>query len=124
MNRKELDELVAHYRLTPHQVERAMALAHARPTALEASRFASRALLLAGVMSLAAGIVFFIAANWSELRVVGRFVLTEALFLITLALALWRPPKQAVGRYASLGAFMLVGTLLALFGQTYQTGAN
>jgi uncharacterized membrane protein len=124
MNRKELDELIEHYQLTAHQVERALALAHARPTAPETSRFAIRTLLLSGVLSLAAGIVFFIAANWSELRIVGRFVLTEALLLVTLMLALWQPPPRPLGRYALFGAFMLVGALLALFGQTYQTGAN
>ena len=124
MNRKDLDELIAHYQLTPHQVERTLALAHARPGATERSRFAIQTLLLAGVLSLIAGIVFFVAANWSELRIVGRFILTESLLLVTLILALWRPPPRQVGRYASFGAFMLVGTLLALFGQTYQTGAN
>jgi len=124
MNRKELDEVIAHYQLAPHQVERALALEHARPTAPETARFALRTLLLSGVLSLAAGVVFFVAANWSELRIVGRFVLTEALLLITVGLGLWRPPPQPVGRYALLGAFMMVGTLLALFGQTYQTGAN
>lgn len=124
MNRKDLDALVAHYQLPPHQVERTLALAHARPTAPERSRFAIQTLSLSGVSSLAAGIVFFVAANWSELRIVGRFVLSEALLLVTLGLALWRPPPQPVGRYALFAAFMIVGTLLALFGQTYQTGAN
>jgi uncharacterized membrane protein len=124
MNRKELDELFAHYQLTPPQAERALTLARARPTPPETSRFTIRALLLAGVLSLAAGIVFFVAANWSELRIVGRFVLLEALLLVAVVLALWRPPGQAFGRYALLCAFMITGALLALFGQTYQTGAN
>jgi uncharacterized membrane protein len=124
MNRKELDRLVAHYQLTPPQTERTLTLAQARPTPSETLRFAHRALMLAGVLSLAAGIVFFVAANWSELRILGRFVLLEALLLATLILAFWRPPPQAAGRYALLAGFMIVGALLALFGQTYQTGAN
>jgi uncharacterized membrane protein len=124
MNRTELDGLVAHYRLSPPQVERALALAGARPTPPETTQFVIRALLLAGVLSLAAGVVFFIAANWHELRVIGRFVLVEALIALSVGLAFWRPPPRAIGRYALLAAFLMVGALLALFGQTYQTGAN
>ena len=124
MNRRELDELVAHYQLAPLQVERTLAIARARPTSREAAQFATRALLLAGVLSLAAGIVFLVAANWSELRIIGRFVLLEALLAVALALAYWRPPPRPLGQYALLAAFMLAGALLALFGQTYQTGAN
>jgi uncharacterized membrane protein len=124
MNRKELDQLVAHYQLTPTQIERTLALAHARPAPSETSRFAHLTLMLAGVSSLAAGVVFFVAANWSELRIVGRFVLLEALLLAALMLAFWRPPPHSTGRYALLAAFVIAGALLALFGQTYQTGAD
>jgi uncharacterized membrane protein len=124
MNRRELDELVAHHELTPSQVERTLAIARAKPTPSEVTQFLSRALLLAGVLSLAAGVVFLVAANWSELRIIGRFVLLEALLALTLALAFWRPPPRPIGHYALLAAFIIVGALLALFGQTYQTGAN
>jgi uncharacterized membrane protein len=68
--------------------------------------------------------VFFVAANWDGLRVTGRFALFEALLVVSLALALWQPPPRAVGRYALLAGFVTTGALLALFGQTYQTGAN
>lgn len=124
MNRTELDGLIAHYKLSPAQVERTLTVAGARPTPPETMQFVARALLLVGVLSLAAGIVFFIAANWHELRVIGRFVLVEALLVVSVGLAFWRPPPRPIGRYALLGAFMMVGALLALFGQTYQTGAN
>jgi uncharacterized membrane protein len=124
MNRRELDELVTHYQLAPQQIERTLAAARAKPSSPETVRFLTRALLLAGVLSLAAGIVFFVAANWQELRPIGRFMLLEALLGTALALAFLRPPPQPVGRYGLLAGFMTVGALLALFGQTYQTGAN
>ncbi len=124
MNRKELDAFVEHHRLSAANVDLTLTLARARPTPAETSRFALRALMLAGIISLAAGVVFFVAANWAELRVVGRFALLELLLLASLVLALFRPPPQALGRYALLGAFVTTGALLALFGQTYQTGAD
>ncbi len=115
---------MAHHHLGPSEVELALTLAHARPIPADTSRFLIRALLLAGVLSLAAGLVFFVAANWNALRVTGRFALLEGLFIGSIAVALWRPPPFATGRYALLAGFITIGALLALFGQTYQTGAN
>jgi uncharacterized membrane protein len=124
MNRKELDAFVAHYGLAPADVAVALELASARPSTSDLARFAVRLLKLAGVLSLAAGLVFFVAANWEALAVLGRFVLVEAVLVLSVAIALWRPPPDALGRYALLLAFIATGALLALFGQTYQTGAD
>jgi uncharacterized membrane protein len=124
MNRYELDALIAHYKLDAAAANEALEASHARPTRAELIRFAVRLLQLAGVLSLAAGIVFFIAANWDDFEVLGRFVLVEALLVVAVAIALWKPPPAAAGKYALLMAFILTGVLLALFGQTYQTGAD
>lgn len=124
MNRKELDAFAAHYGLSTDAVEAALSLADARPTRADVERFGVRVLHLAGVLSIAAGVVFFVAANWAALGVFGRFALVEGALVATVALALWRPPPQAVGRYALLLAFIVTGALFALFGQTYQTGAD
>jgi hypothetical protein len=124
MNRKELDALVVHYALAPAEVAVALELAGARPAAADLKRFAVRLLRLAGVLSLAAGLVFFIAANWQALAVLGRFALVEAALVLSVGVVLWRPPPIALGRYALLLAFVATGASLALFGQTYQTGAD
>lgn len=124
MNRKELDAFVEHHQLSASNVDLALTLARARPTQSETHRFAIRVLLLAGILSLAAGVVFFVAANWDVLRVAGRFALLEVLIVVSVVLALLRPPPRATGRYALLTAFVTTGALLALFGQTYQTGAD
>lgn len=124
MNRNQLDALAAHHRLSPEAIETMLVLACARPDATELDGFVGKLLKLAGVLSLAAGLVFFVAANWSAFPVAGRFALVEAAFALSVGLALWRPPPHALGRYALLGAFVAAGALLALFGQTYQTGAD
>jgi uncharacterized membrane protein len=124
MNRKELDAFVQQHALSPAATAAAFELVEARPSAAEATRFYWRLLFLSGVLSLGAGLVFFIAANWEVLAVLGRFALVQAAFLVAIAAALWRPPPHAVGRAALLFAFIAAGALLALFGQTYQTGAD
>jgi uncharacterized membrane protein len=124
MNRKELDAFAAHHRLSRTSIEAAFELANAQPSAADRQRFALRLLRLAGVLSLGAGIVFFIAANWDALAVMGRFALLQTALVLCVAGAIWQPPPQALGRYAVLLAFIVTGGVLALFGQTYQTGAD
>jgi len=124
MDRKVFDGLAGHHGLTADGVEQMLDLAEARPSRSDVERFLVRVLHLAGVLSIAAGVVFFVASNWSALAVFGRFALVEALLVAAVGLALWRPPPEAVGRYALLFAFVVTGALFALYGQTYQTGAD
>lgn len=105
-------------------VEALLAAAGARPSPAEDRALARRALALSGVLSLCAGVVFFVAANWDALGRFGRFGLVQALLAAAAAIAVWRPPPHPAGRLGLLGAFVLAGALLALVGQTYQTGAD
>jgi uncharacterized membrane protein len=122
--RDELDRLAQFYALTPDGTETLLEVSRARPSRAEGLHFLARCCKLAGVLSLAAGVVFFVAANWSRIAVFGRFALLELLLIVFAALAVTRPPPRFVGRGALLLAFVTAGALLALFGQTYQTGAD
>lgn len=124
MNRKALDAFAAHFGLSQEAVVSALALAGARPSRTDLARFGVRLLYLAGVLSCAAGLVFWVAANWSLFGVLGRFALVQGVLVAAVGLAMWRPPPRALGRYALLMAFITTGALFALFGQTYQTGAD
>ena len=94
------------------------------PTAAEWRAFAAWLLHAAGQGGLGAGIVFFVAANWQAWGLLGRFGLLQAGLLICIAAALWRPPPRRIGQAALLLATLFTGALLALFGQSYQTGAD
>jgi len=124
VNRKELDAFAAHYGLSTSAVASALALTDARPTGADVRRFGVRVLHLAGVLSIAAGVVFFVAANWAALGIFGRFALVQGALVVSVGVALWRPPPKPAGQYALLLAFIVTGALFALFGQTYQTGAD
>lgn len=87
-------------------------------------RFLAQGLRGAGLGAVCAGVLFFVAANWQDYGVLGRFVLLQSALLMSAALALWRPPPQPQGQAALLLATLLTGGLLALFGQSYQTGAD
>lgn len=124
MNRNALDALAARHRLSAEAIDTALTVTNARPKPAELARFCARMARIAGVLSTAAGLVFFVAANWDAITIFARFALVQAALVATVGLALWRPPPQTLGRYALLAAFITTGALLALFGQTYQTGAD
>lgn len=124
LKRSELDGLAESCSLTATKVEALLELADARPSRAEGIRFLGSCLRIAGVLSLAAGLVFFVAANWSEIAVFGRFALVELVLVACAVLAFVKPPPHFVGRGATFLAFIATGALLALFGQTYQTGAD
>jgi uncharacterized membrane protein len=124
LKRSELDELAGHFALDESGVDTLLEVAGARPGREANLQFLARMLRLGGVLSLAAGLVFFVAANWSRFAVFGRFALVELLLVGGVIAALLRPPPAPLGRAALFLAFVATGALLALFGQTYQTGAD
>jgi len=124
LKRGELDALAQAYSLNPAATEAMLDLAGVRPTRAAGLEFISRCLRYGGVLSLAAALVFFVAANWSKFAVFGRFALLEIVLVALVVLALFKPPPRFVGRGALFLAFITTGALLALFGQTYQTGAD
>lgn len=122
--RAELDRLAGQYSLAEAGVETLLEVAGARPSRAAGLHFLSRMLRIGGLLSLAASVVFFVAANWSRIAVFGRFALLELVFATAIVVALLRPPPAIVGRAAMFLAFVVTGALLALVGQTYQTGAD
>ncbi len=124
MKRSELDHLAKFHSLDEQGIESLLAIAEARPGRAEGRLFLATCLRIGGLLSLSAGLVFFIAANWSRIAIFGRFALVEAVLVACGALAFWKPPPAGVGRGALFLAFISTGALLALFGQTYQTGAD
>ena len=104
-------------------IERAVELATSTPDAKEWNTFLSRTLALLGSVLLLAGAICAVAYNWTEIGRFGKFALIEAAIIIA-ALMGWRLLPRLPGRLALFGASVLVGPLLAVYGQTYQTGAD
>ena len=94
------------------------------PSAAQWRAFWQTALQSAGIISLSAGAIFFLAANWQHMSRWQRFGLFEALFLACAVLAWFKPASHVVGALGLSGLTVLTGVLFGLFGQTFQTGAN
>ncbi len=92
-----------------------------RPSDQRLTRGLTRGLVLVAALLLGSGLIFWIAANWSEWSRGARLGLIQFALLAAVAAAcLW----PAVRNAALLGAILALGGLLAFIGQTYQTGAD
>ena len=92
--------------------------------------FFDKALLIIGTVALVLSLVFFIAYNWQNIGKMGKFALVEGALVITIALYValsfrqLRQRFQLIRQLLLLIASIITGSLLALFGQVYQTGAD
>jgi uncharacterized membrane protein len=122
--RSDILDWVDQGRLAPEKQREALALAGVLPTATDWRRFLDAFLAFLGVGLLAAGVIFFFAFNWQDLGRYAKFALVELPILAALFL-LWRAGVDGLaGKATLLFAALMAGALLALVGQTYQTGAD
>ena len=109
--------------LTDAAVTRGVALAVETPSPSEWRTFLSRALAMLGAVLALAGVVCFVAYNWDRIGRFGKFALLELAIIGAVVLA-WRKLPKLSGEIALFAAAVLIGPLFALYGQTYQTGAD
>jgi uncharacterized membrane protein len=104
--------------------QEALRLAGVAPDSAAWRVFLDRLLVVSGVLLVAVGLIFFVAFNWQELGRFAKFGLLEAMVLLPTAYALVAGISTVRAQAALLFAVLALGGLLALTGQTYQTGAD
>lgn len=104
-------------------VTRAVQLAVGTPPRSAWRDFLAAALALLGGALVLAGVVCFVAFNWTRIGRYGKFALVE-LAIVAAVLVAWKKLPALSGRISLFGGAVLVGPLLAIYGQTYQTGAD
>lgn len=119
-----LHALAAEGLLSPAALERALALTGRRPSVDTWYGFARVQLILLGTALAAVGAVFFVAANWEAIGPRTRMGLLAALMAGCTLAGGWIGLSRLSGRAAALAGGLLAGPLLALVGQTYQSGAD
>lgn len=98
--------------------------ARAEPGLADWHRWLDHALLALGTVLLCAGVIVFFAFNWQDLHKFSKFAVLAGAVSLLAVFAWFRPPGDMAGRAALGGAQVLAGVLLAVIGQTYQTGAD
>ena len=106
------------------KLPQALQLLDTLPSRSDWRRFLDKLLLALGTLLAVSGVIFFFAYNWDEMGRFSRFALVQGLIVLTLAGVWYLDLEKITGKVALLAAGVLVGVLLALVGQTYQTGAD
>lgn len=123
-NHANVHEIALELGLDESAYRRALALARLSPGRSEWRRYIDHFLTAVGALLIVAGITAFFAWNWADLGHMTKFGLIQFGIAAT-ALVAWRLGIDSIGGRASLFASaFLVGVLLAVFGQIYQTGAD
>lgn len=117
-------QIAGQLRLDEGAFTRALALSGAVPDRGAFAQAASRFLMLAGTALIVAGVAAFFAFNWAELHRLAKFALIEGGIVAAVFLAWRQGLDRLAGQAALFGASFLTGVLLAVYGQTYQTGAD
>lgn len=78
--------------------------------------------LLGGVGLLIAGVVYIVAFNWSGLGRFSQLSIGVMPFLLAVLVGAWR--ADPVGQVGFAAAAFLVGPILVIYSQIYQTGAD
>ncbi len=104
--------------------ERALALSCASPGVQRWRKFLDWLLLGLGASLLLVGLVLFVAFNWSALHAFVKLGLIASLIAGAAYAAWWFELSSVIGRVALTAAAVLIGPLLAIYGQRYQTGAD
>jgi uncharacterized membrane protein len=86
--------------------------------------WAGRAILAIGAGHLLAGIVSFFAYNWDDMSAFAKFSTVEGALVIALAGAWFAGIARPLGQMLLIAASILVGVLLAVIGQVYNTDAD
>ncbi|MGI2173571.1 DUF2157 domain-containing protein [Shewanella ulleungensis] len=126
----------------------AMLEAYPHPNTNKWQQLIANLLLYLGVLLVSAGVIFFMAFNWDALSHLSKFAIVETLFSLFIGgfYLVSRAQKKPHSRLnvphnqqsqphpnaygwnlpnaMLLGACIMLGALLALVGQTYQTGAD
>lgn len=122
--RDEILEWAQQGHIPPEHVRKALEVAGALPDESQWRNFFDKVLLSFGAVLLGAGVIFFFAYNWQDLGRFAKFALVQVPIFAGLVVVWKRGVDSAVGKAALITVTLLVGALLALVGQTYQTGAD
>jgi len=123
-NRNIIIALLETNSIKEENVEKALYEVGVIPTSQAWYGFMDKLLLWFGGLALAFALLFFVAYNWTEFGRFGKFALVEGALLLSVGLYWYLGGESMSAKVTLFVSSILLGVLLALVGQTYQTGAD
>lgn len=116
--------LARQWAFSPTAFLRAMHLAGNQPDANSWRQFLERLFLISGATLMMVGVMAFFAFNWAELPYLVKLAFPQVGMLIAVVAVTLRGLDNSVSKVLLVIAAICVGLALAMYGQTYQTGAD
>jgi uncharacterized membrane protein len=122
--RNQIIEFIEQSVIPDEKIDDALAATKVLPDGKAWLAFINQLLLWLGGLAIAFAAMFFFAYNWNDMSRFAKFGMVEALMVFAV-LAYWKLDQHKVAaKLALLMATIFLGVLLALYNQTYQTGAD
>jgi len=122
--RDQLIPLIEEGHIPKEKIDEALSITEVFPSEKDWLVFISQLLLWLGGIAIAFAVMFFIAYNLDNIGKFVQFGAIEALIIISV-FTYWKFYSHPIASKVSLlSASILLGVLLALYGITYQTGAD
>jgi len=123
-NRAQMLRWIEAGAILPERIFPALAASGVTPDGKRWRQFIDQLLLALGALGLVCAVGFFVAYNWQMLGRWAQFALVQALMVVAVLVYWQLGTQKATALVALLASALLLGALLALYGQTYQTGAD
>lgn len=122
--RSQLIELIEQGTIPEEKINDALKTTKISPDGKSWSTFINNLLLWLGGLALASAVLFFIAYNWSDIGRFGKFGMVEGFIALAIVAYSRFGDHSTASKVSLLVAIICLGVLMALYGQTYQTGAD
>jgi uncharacterized membrane protein len=123
-SRGELVNLIEHNAVRQEYIDDVVDFSNIKPTQKAWVTLINNLFLWIGCVALGFSFIYFLAHNWSQIGRFAKFALVETALVLSILVYL-KTQISSMSRSAALTfSTILLGALMALFGQTYQTGAD
>jgi len=123
-NRKSLIHLIENKRIDQKNIAKAIDIAGVTSQSYDFFVFLRLVLVWIGALSLIISLLMFMALNWAELGKFAKFLMVEGSMLLAVIIYYFSGKYEHLQKILLMVASISLGILLALIGQTYQTGAD
>ncbi len=122
--RRQLIEFIEQGIIPAEKIDSALTVLKITPDSKSWRTFVDNLLLWLGGLALAFAVMFFIAYNWKDIGHFAKFGIVEGFITLAIVAYCKLAENTISSKVSLLVATISLGVLLALYGQTYQTGAD
>ena len=123
-NRQRVFSWVEAGLLDQKNLTQAIELTNSQPDRQQWLKFIQLGLLWLGVGAFGCGVIFFFAYNWQDIPRLAKFALVELVIALSAIVYVRHSASKIINTALLMAMTVFTGALLALVGQTFQTGAD